>query len=160
MKRIILFRHGKSRWDSGVSDFERNLAPVGIEKTHKSAKELSGILDFKIDVWYSSPAKRAERTAEIAASYFPKPSEIHYDQSLYTFSFFDLLKFIKNLAHKNQSAIFFGHNEAYTEFANRMGNIYLDNLPTSGVVIIEFEAKHWSEIEKGKTLKIIKPKEL
>jgi len=160
MKKIILFRHGKSSWESGVSDFERDLAQNGVRRTHKSAKELSRILDFKIDAWYSSPARRAERTATIAASYFSEEPKINLDQKLYTFSYFDLLKFVKSLDDSCQSAIFFGHNEAYTEFANRMGNVFLNNLPTSGVVIIEFSTDQWKNIEKGKTLKVIKPKEL
>lgn len=160
MKKIILFRHGKSSWESGVSDFERDLAQTGVRRTHKSAKELNRILDFKIDVWYSSPARRAERTASIAASYFPENPVINLDQKLYTFSYFDLLKFVKALEDSSRSAIFFGHNEAYTEFANRMGDVFLNNLPTSGVVIIEFDTDQWENIEKGKTLKVIKPKEL
>ncbi|MBW7871596.1 MAG: histidine phosphatase family protein [Flavobacteriia bacterium] len=160
MKKIILFRHGKSSWDSGVSDFERDLAQNGVRRTHKSAKELSRILEFKIDAWYSSPARRAERTASIAASYFPENPKINLDQKLYTFSYFDLLKFVKALDNTYKSTIFFGHNEAYTEFANRMGDVFLNNLPTSGVVIIEFDTDRWEDIEKGKTLKVIKPKEL
>lgn len=160
MKHLILFRHGKSRWDSGVSDFERDLAQNGIERTHKSAKELVNKLNFDIDIWYSSPARRAERTASIAASYFEERPEIHFDQRLYTFSFFDLLKFIKSVDNQHQSAIFFGHNEAFTGFTNRMGDRYLDNLPTSGVAVFEFETDDWAKLEKGKTLNIIKPKEL
>ena len=159
-KKIILFRHGKSRWDTGVSDFERDLAQNGIERSRKSAKALSEIPDLKIDCWYSSPARRAAVTAEITSSYFSEETKINFDQKLYTFSFFDLLRFVKSLDNNCNTAIFFGHNEAYTEFANRMGNIYLKNLPTSGVAIIEFETSDWSEIEKGKTLKIIKPKKL
>lgn len=160
MKKLILFRHGKSSWDSGVSDFERELAQVGVERTHKSAEKLVDKLNFNIDIWFSSPAKRAEKTALITASYFQKMPKINLDQRLYTFSYFDLLRFIKGLDDSYHTAIFFGHNEAYTEFVNRMGNIYLDNLPTSGVAIFEFDASKWEDIEKGKTLEIIKPKRL
>ncbi|MDD3458440.1 MAG: histidine phosphatase family protein [Weeksellaceae bacterium] len=160
MKKIILFRHGKSSWESGVRDFERDLAQNGVERTHKSAKKLLEILDFHIDIWYSSPARRAERTAMITASYFTESPQISLDQRLYTFSYFDLLKFIKGLDNSFETAIFFGHNEAYTEFANRMGNVFLRNLPTSGIVIIEFDADKWEALEKGRTLNVIKPKEL
>lgn len=160
MKKLILFRHGKSLWDTGVSDFDRDLSFIGIERTHKSAKELVDRIDFDIDVWYSSPALRAKRTAELTSEYFTKKPEIILDETLYTFSFFDLLKFIKNLNNFTNSAMFFGHNEAYTELINRMGDKYLKNLPTSGVAILEFDVKNWNEIEKGRLSEIIKPKEL
>lgn len=160
MKKLILFRHGKSLWETGVSDFDRDLSFVGEERTEKSAKELVKSLDFEIDIWYSSPAQRARRTADIVSKHFKEKPTINLDERLYTFSFFDLLKFIKSIDNSKKSALFFGHNEAYTEFVNRMGDHFQKNLPTSGVVIFEFHIDNWEEIEKGKILKIIKPKEL
>lgn len=160
MKKLILFRHAKSRWDLGVNDRERDLEEVGIERTAKSAKELKSILDFEIDAWYSSPAVRAKRTAGLVAAHFEKNPEIQSIENLYTFSFFELLKEVKKFDDAINSAIIFGHNEAFTEFVNRMGNEYLYNLPTSGVAIIEFAANNWKDIERGQTLTIIKPKKL
>ena len=160
MKKLILFRHGKSLWDTGVSDFDRDLSFIGVERTQKAAKELVDRIDFDIDVWYSSPALRAKRTADLASEHFSKKPEIILDETLYTFSFFDLLKFIKKLNNSAHSALFFGHNEAYTEFVNRMGDTYLKNLPTSGVAVLEFDVENWNEIEKGRLIELIKPKEL
>lgn len=160
MKKLILFRHAKSRWDLGVNDRERDLEDVGIERTAKSAKELKSILDFEIDAWYSSPAVRAKRTAGLVAALFEKQPDIQPIENLYTFSFFDLLKEVKKFDDTINSAIIFGHNEAFTEFVNRMGNEYIYHLPTSGVAIIEFGANNWKDIERGQTLTIIKPKKL
>jgi phosphohistidine phosphatase len=158
MKTLILFRHAKSRWDLGVHDRERDLETIGIERTHKTASHLKSILDFEIDAWQSSPALRAKRTAEIASTHLEKVPELIINENLYTFSFFDLLKAVKNFQNQHKSAIIFGHNEAFTEFVNRMGNQYTDNLPTSGAAIIHFETDNWSQIEKGKTQIILKPK--
>lgn len=160
MKKLILFRHAKSRWDMGVNDRERDLEEVGIERTEKSAAKLKSILDFEIDVWLSSPAVRARKTAELTALHFPKKPEINIVENLYTFSFFDLLKEVKKIDNQFQTAILFGHNEAFTEFVNRMGNQYLYNLPTSGIAMLEFQSDSWTEIERGETLNIIKPKKL
>jgi phosphohistidine phosphatase len=158
MKTLILFRHAKSRWDMGVNDRERDLEMVGLERTKKSASHLASILNFKIDTWQSSPALRARRTADIASTYFQNVPELEINENLYTFSFFDLLKVVKNLDNQHQSAIIFGHNEAFTEFVNRMGNQFIDNLPTSGVAILQFQTNDWNQIEKGITLHILKPK--
>lgn len=160
MKRIILFRHGKSLWETGVSDFERDLSFVGVKRTQKSFTALKNHLDFDIDIWYSSPAQRARKTAEMTAEFFGKNTVIHFEDQLYTFSFFDLLKFIKNLDNQHQNVILFGHNEAFTEFVNRMSHQYLENLPTSGVAILRFEANDWQKLEKANDTFIIKPKEL
>lgn len=160
MKKLILFRHGKSSWNAPVNDRERDLEPTGIKRAQKSAKELVSRLDFIPEKWFSSPALRAFRTAGEASKAFPEQNEIQINEALYTFSLFDLLKEIKNFDDQFDSAILFGHNEAFTEFVNRMGDNYIDNLPTSGVAWIEFDVNRWSEINKGKTRLIIKPKNL
>lgn len=160
MKTLILFRHAKSRWDIGVKDQFRDLEDVGIERANKSANRLVSILDYEIDTWQTSPAVRAKKTAQIASSYFEKAPKIEINENLYTFSFFDLLKEVKKLDDKHQTAIIFGHNEAFTEFVNRMGNEYLENLPTAGIAILEFSAGSWKNIERGITKTIIKPKNL
>lgn len=160
MKTLILFRHAKSRWDMGVNDRERDLEEVGIERAEKSAFHLNSLLDFEIDSWQSSPALRAKRTAAITAGFFAQNPVLEINENLYTFSFFDLLKQVKNIDNHHNSAILFGHNEAFTEFVNRMGNQYIDNLPTAGVAIIQFDVNRWEEIEKGTTKTILKPKSL
>lgn len=160
MKRIILFRHGKSLWETGVSDFERDLNFIGIERAQKAAKELNKQLNFTIDACFSSPAQRARKTAEIAKAHIPNLPDIQFDEKLYTFSFFDLLRFIKALDNQYENVLFFGHNEAYTEFVNRMGNLYIENLPTAGVALLEFNTQDWNLLEKGKLITLIKPKKL
>ncbi|MFA7687708.1 MAG: histidine phosphatase family protein [Moheibacter sp.] len=159
MKHLILFRHAKSSWEQNVNDKQRDLLEIGVERTRKSAAQLKVDLPFEPQNWFSSPAVRARKTAEIAAEYFTSPS-VQFDEDLYTFSFFDLLKTIKNFDNGFDSAIVFGHNEAFTEFVSRMGNQYINNLPTSGIAWIEFDTDQWSLIEKGNTRLIIRPKNL
>lgn len=144
----------------GVQDSARDLAPSGVKRTEKAANALSQNPLGNTDAWYSSTAVRARRTADIASDYFPFSPKIKHDDRLYTFSFFDLLKFVKNLDDSLDSAILFGHNEAFTEFVNRMGDHFIDRLPTSGVAIIEFDTDKWENIGRGNTKTIIKPKEL
>lgn len=160
MKQLILFRHAKSRWDQMVNDRERDLEQSGIERTIKSSEKLSESLSFAPEKWFSSPATRARKTAQIAAAYFPNGPEIEIIENLYTFSLFDLLKEIKKFENNYDSAVIFGHNEAFTEFVNRMGDQYLDHLPTSGIALLQFDTDSWNKIEKGKTKLIIKPKQL
>ena len=53
----------------------------------------------------------------------------------------------------------FGHNHAITHFVNKFGDKFIDNVPTCGVVIIEFDIDEWRNIKKGKTVKTIFPRE-
>jgi phosphohistidine phosphatase len=53
-----------------------------------------------------------------------------------------------------------GHNHAFTSIANMMGSTYMDNLPTCGFVIIQFEEDSWENISVGTTLKTIFPRHL
>jgi phosphohistidine phosphatase len=40
-----------------------------------------------------------------------------------------------------------GHNPGFTEFANLVDEVSLDNLPTAGMLCIEFDAPEWPAIE-------------
>lgn len=160
MKQLILFRHAKSSWDFDVNDRERDLEQIGVERTIKSAEKMQELLTEQPQKWFSSPAVRARKTAGIAREYYADKPEIEIIENLYTFAFFDLLKEVKKFDDNLDSVIVFGHNEAFTEFVNRMGNQYIENLPTSGVACIRFDTESWKNIEKGMTRFIIKPKHL
>ena len=40
----------------------------------------------------------------------------------------------------------FGHNPTFTNFANKFVKNQIDNIPTSGVVILKFNTDNWSNI--------------
>ena len=54
----------------------------------------------------------------------------------------------------------FGHNHAFTSISNIFGSIFIDNLPTSGLVKINFDTNNWADIKQGQTELILIPKEL
>lgn len=160
MKRLILFRHGKSQWKENVTDQFRSLNEVGEKRTPLVAQRLNELLDFEPLYVFSSIATRAKQTAEIVKPIaFPKVA-IQFDKDLYTFSHLALKDWIKKLDNRLDHAIIFGHNPAFTDIAYELGSEFILNVPTSGVVWIEFEIDHWSEITKGTTKHVIIPKEL
>ena len=71
-----------------------------------------------------------------------------------------MLQFIKSLNNSFDTVMLFGHNHAYTHLANALGNEYIDNVPTSGLVHLTFNINKWSSIEKGTTVSTIFPKHL
>ncbi|GGW33107.1 SixA phosphatase family protein [Arenibacter certesii] len=158
MKTILLVRHGKSSWDYSVSDRDRPLMERGIKDAARVAKEYMKN-SIKIDAAYSSPANRAMHTAIIFLRTINFPLEkFNLSHSLYDFTGDDVHSFIRSLDNSKDTVLLFGHNEAFTHIANSLGNIYIDNVPTSGFVEIKFDTNDWGAVVKGTTGRTLFPK--
>lgn len=160
MKRLILVRHGKSSWEHEVTDDKRPLIKRGINDGELIAKAFEQFFNKPAIVW-SSPAVRAMETAKI----FKEKLQIE-DQDfiirpeLYTFDKNDLLKQIESCHSQVQTLMVFGHNPAMTVLVNQLGNKYFENIPTTGLTVIDFETESWKELKKGKTILNLFPKDL
>lgn len=160
MKNLILIRHAKSSWEAPLKDFDRPLMKRGILDAHDVSLKISEYLPKTYIIW-SSTAARATETALIFAQNLSYPLEsIVFRDDLYTFDERQLEKVIKSCDNSLESVILFGHNEAITNFVNKFGDVFIDNVPTSGFVSLQFEADSWNTIDKGKTHKTIFPKDL
>ena len=160
MKTAILVRHGKSSWEYNVSDRDRPLMERGIKDVNKVAKEFSSN-SIHIDAAYSSPANRALHTAMIFLRTINFPfTKFELSNELYDFSGEDVYRFLKGLNNDQDTVIIFGHNEAFTHIANSLGNMYIDNVPTSGLVQLKFDTNDWSAVTKGITAQTLFPKQL
>jgi len=158
MKKLILVRHGKSSWENDLPDHDRPLKKRGF-------KDAQLVIDaFKL--YYLPPLKAISSSANRAlttANLFKEKLEIANEdftviKDLYTFDISELLDIIKAQDDAIEKLMVFGHNPAMTQLVNYLGDQYLDNLPTTGMVIIDFEEKKWSEIKNGKTLVNLFPK--
>ena len=110
---------------------------------------------------YSSIGKRAFETALIFANVLDiAASEIIILEELYTFDGTTLERIIKAMPNAHDNIMLFGHNEAITDFVNKFGDIYIDNVPTAGFVTITFDTDSWNNLSKGHTGKIIFPRDL
>ena len=160
MKNLILIRHAKSSWEAPLKDIERPLDQRGIKQAHLVATNCLKYIP-SIFVMWSSTAKRASETALIFAQNILYPVEsIVFKEELYTFDDKQLEKVIKSISNEYENVILFGHNEAITNFVNKFGDIFIDNVPTSGFVSLQFETDHWKNISKGKIKKTIFPKKI
>src|SRR4051812_26399856 len=82
MDRLILVRHGKAEPDSDSGDdFDRRLAPRGVEESAAMAQHLAD-MGFRPDVALVSPAARARGTWEAAQPSFPN-AETRFEDHLY-----------------------------------------------------------------------------
>jgi len=160
MKNLILIRHAKSSWEAPLKDIDRPLEQKGIKDAHLVAANCIKYIP-SVFVMCSSTAKRASETALIFAQTILYPVEsIIFKDELYTFDENQFEKVIKSCSNVFENVILFGHNAAITNFVNKFGDIFVDNVPTSGFVSLEFETDNWEKISKGKTKKIIFPKKI
>ena len=160
MKHLILVRHGKSSWEYSVNDKDRPLKERGIREGHL-VSETFGKQDVAIDAIFSSPANRALHTCMIFLRQLDLPYHgLLITNELYDFSGNQVSQFIKGLDNSLGTVMIFGHNHAFTHLANTLGNIYIDNVPTSGLVHLTFSEERWASISKGTTTQTIFPKHL
>ncbi len=160
MKTLILVRHGKSSWDYSVNDKDRPLQERGINDGHLVSKKFTSQA-VAIDAVFSSPANRALHTCMIFLRQLNFPFiKFQVTNALYDFSGESVLKFVKNLDNRFDTVMIFGHNEGFTNVANSLGNSYIDNVPTTGLVQLNFEVKDWKSVTKGSTKQTIFPKDL
>lgn len=160
MKNLILIRHAKSSWEAPLHDKDRPLTNQGMKDAHLVSSRISDYVPKTYIIW-SSSAERASETAMIFAQNISYPIEsIDYKDELYTFDENKLEKVIKSCNNGIESVILFGHNEAITNFVNKFGDAFINNVPTAGFVSLQFDTDDWDTIKKGKTQKIIFPKDL
>ncbi|UOB17228.1 SixA phosphatase family protein [Abyssalbus ytuae] len=160
-KLLTIVRHAKSSWEHDVTDKERPLAKRGIKDANLISRYLFKNGVIIPETVFSSPANRALTTCKIFMENFNFPlNKIRIEDELYDFSGDSVIKFITSLNNNYDNVMIFGHNHAFTSISNIFGDKFIDNLPTSGVVMINFESDNWKNIEKGKTKLTLFPKQL
>lgn len=160
MKQLILIRHAKSSWEAPLRDKDRPLTKKGILDAHRVSLKLLDELPKTFTIWCSI-AERAKETAIIFSQNLSFPLDsILFNENLYTFDVSQLEKIVKSCSNDYDCVILFGHNGAITDFVNKFGSIFIENVPTSGVVILNFDTKSWEAIKKGTTQKTLFPKHL
>jgi len=148
-KQLIVVRHGKSDWaDSGMSDFDRPLNHRG----HKNAPEMAGRLkknNLVAELIVSSPAKRAFTTAQhFSEAWDIAKQDIQEQPSVYEANVSALLDVVSKFDNNFNRIALFGHNPGLTEFVNYLADAHIYNLPTAGVVVIDFPFDDWSMVSQ------------
>jgi phosphohistidine phosphatase len=151
MKTLLLIRHAKSSWvEPGLSDIDRPLSKRGKNDAPKMG-ELIREKEGSVDLMISSPAKRAKSTAKrIAEKLDYKKKNIETSKLLYMADTDDFFKVIKEVPDDVNKLMLFSHNYGITYFANYISDSNIDNIPTCGVVRVDFEISSWKHAEKQK----------
>ena len=153
MKTLIIIRHAKSSWDdASLSDFERVLNKRGERDAPHMGKVLNEI-GINPDLILSSPANRAHTTAKFFAQALNYPEDrIVTNETIYDRGPQQILYLLNELDESFKTVMLFGHNPDLSFLAKYLSNYDAGNLPTCGVVCIDFKSDNWVNIgeEKGK----------
>jgi len=151
MKTLTLVRHAKSSWrDTVLSDRERPLNKRGTRDAPIMGRRAvdAGIRPSLI---VSSPAVRAWTTARVFATELEYPVEfLQREDDIYLASLDSLLDVVASQDAGFNSLMLFGHNPGLTDFANYLSPGLTNNLPTAGIVSVQFDQEDWQLYEKPK----------
>jgi phosphohistidine phosphatase len=150
MKILLLVRHAKSDWGNpALEDFERPLNDRGKKDAPAMAKRLLN-KKVSIDIMFSSPAKRAAKTAKAFADVYDlKKSRLQFYEELYMAGPADFLAVIEKADDTFESMAVFSHNPGITGFANELTNARIDNIPTCGVFAIKINTDSWKDFRNA-----------
>ncbi len=160
MKTLYLVRHAKSSWKYDVSDHQRPLKKRGYNDATLVSEKVSTTMKPPEKI-ITSDANRARTTAEYFKKAFKiKDADYQETHDLYDFSGQEVMRVVNNLEDALNCVMIVGHNHAFTSLVNMLGSEYIDNLPTSGFVAIDFEENHWKDINTGTTKNMVFPRHL
>ncbi|WP_027000222.1 SixA phosphatase family protein [Eisenibacter elegans] len=147
MKTLYLLRHAKSSWkDSSLDDFYRPLN----ERGKRDAPFMAQILlqrHPQLDAMIVSPAERTRLTALSFVNVLQlDKTRIHYNDSLYYGTLEDQIQLVSSFPDEWSEALIIGHNPELTQLHNYWSSTPLPNIPTTGLVRLDFQQEHWAAL--------------
>lgn len=151
MKTLILVRHAKSSWHHpDLRDFDRPLNARGLRNAPMMGARLQ-TARVRPQRLMTSPAVRAQSTAEILAEELGLPSTaIQREERLYAASVETWLEVIEQLVPAEDTVLLVGHNPAISELVAYFGCSAVGNVPTCGVVKLDFAVNDWTDVVSAK----------
>jgi phosphohistidine phosphatase len=144
MKRIYFIRHAKSDHDTGLLDHDRPLNKRGKKDAPFMAKRLRQFAPLP-DVIISSSADRALTTANLIARVLGI-HEIKIEPRLYMSNEITYLDVIRELPDSAGVVFLIGHNPVITTLCESLSGEFIGNIPTCGILAIDFEVESWAQI--------------
>jgi phosphohistidine phosphatase len=160
-RQLTLLRHAKSSWDDAkLKDRDRPLNERGERDAPLMGKRLSA-RGARPTLIITSPAVRARQTAQVVAREIGYPLEfLQCEEGLYLASPDEIVAVLARQDRSFKDVVVCGHNPGLTDLANRLSGAEIDNIPTTGVVVIGLDLKDWAGLNgaQGELLMFDYPK--
>ncbi|MFW2556608.1 SixA phosphatase family protein [Aliarcobacter butzleri] len=148
MKKLVLIRHAKSDLSNPfLDDYLRPLNKRG----EKNAPLMANLLkekNIRPDLIISSPSLRTKQTLEYFIKKLNYNDEVKLEESIYEAPYENLLKVIKDIPNIYKTVFLIGHNPGLCDLTNFLVDKSFENIPTCGIVEIDFDVKNWKDISK------------
>lgn len=148
MKILYIMRHAKSSWkDPILDDHRRPLKKRGQRDAVEMGRRLSARA-VRPDCIFSSDARRAMDTAvAVTRALGIDPDQIRPRPELYHATADALRHFVRHLSDRWTRVMLFGHNPTLTDFVNPFLDSPMANLPTAGLVQLDFDCPAWQDVD-------------
>ena len=162
MKTLLMMRHAKSSWESGVkTDHERPLNKRGRRDAPVMAQLLCSN-DLVPELIVLSDSKRTCETLELMQSVFEKfgaDPTIDEDGSFYHAPAEEWLDKLVELPDEFSTVMFLGHNPGAEELVLRLTREY-HTMPTAAIACFEYQVESWKDCDDGRLVDLWRPKEI
>jgi phosphohistidine phosphatase len=169
MRRLILLRHAKSDWSTGLRDQDRPLSARGRDAAPRMGAYMARH-ELVPNLILASKAMRVRETVELLIPAFAQAPKIVYDERIYGSEAPELLDIIKKTPTVVHALMLVGHNPALAEFAGLLvasGDIaarqrLAEKFPTAGLAVIDFAFDDWRKIHQksGRLDRFVAPRTL
>lgn len=151
MKQLLICRHAKSSWkDINLADIDRPLNKRGRMNAPEMGRRLKH-RSLKPDLIVSSPARRAFATAARIGGELDIPRKnIQIADDVYNSYPAKLVKIVQCFNDVHDRVMIVGHNPEITVLANLLGGLHIDNVPTGGIVALNFDVSSWKNVSEEK----------
>ncbi|HBD93695.1 MAG: hypothetical protein A2015_04350 [Spirochaetes bacterium GWF1_31_7] len=160
MKKLIILRHAKSSWnDLNEIDIKRKLSNRG----KKQLPEIGDFIKKNIaypDIFITSPAKRAKKTASAIADYIDfDRARIINDIRVYEGDITIFKKILSEISDSFEVVYLCGHNPGLSEVVKEITRKNDIDIPTGGVYEIELDIISWKNevTNKGRIINTFFP---
>jgi phosphohistidine phosphatase len=155
MLRLMLLRHAKSSWPSGMQDAERPLSDRG----EAAARLMGGYMAHHSLVperVLCSPARRTRDTWTGVSAQLPAPVDVVFDGRLYVAGRQGILSAIRDQDDAVDELLLIGHNPGLQEAAEWLiasGDVeqrerLREKFPTAALAVINFALDKWSDVHE------------
>ena len=155
MLRLMLLRHAKSSWPSGVQDAERPLSERGETAARVMGNYMAHHSLFP-DRVLCSPARRTRDTWTSLSAQWPPVTDATFDARLYDATRHGILSLVRSQDRALRSLLLIGHNPGLQEAAELLiaaGDVELrerlrEKFPTAALAVIDFAADGWNRVHE------------
>lgn len=159
-KRLLLFRHAKSDWNTAVeSDHARPLAKRGVVAARVMGQVLTASGQVP-DLVVTSLAVRARTTVELACAAGKWTCPVETSDALYDADAASVLQEIRGLPNNATTVLLAGHEPVWSELASFLIGGGTLRFPTAALARIDLDVESWGAVtfDRGELVWLLQPK--